>query len=225
MAILTRELVHRALFGLDDEEVRKNFLDHFGDQIQQFETNMIAVFERWLNFEKASQKDKNSGTVVVILLTVIARLIQSMNLLITGNIALAGAAKRQVIEAIALALLFSKQELPYLQQAWERKFSVNTAVDKIIRYHKKLNLNREALKVMKMSHNFYDQLSHPTIFSMSDTIQLDSPGNYYLGSSFDKSKLQGYQFEIDSRVSLSNILISIIEGVTRQMREWPYFAE
>lgn len=220
-----KELIHSALFGLDDEEVRQNFLDHFGAQIWQFETNMAGVFESWLNFDKVFRKDQDSGTVVGILYIVIVRSVQSMKLLITGNITLAGAAKRQVIEAIALALLFSKRELPYLRLAWDGKFSENKAIDKIIKHRKELNLNKEALEVMKASRNFYDKLSHPTIFSMGDTINLDIPGIYYLGASFDKSKLEFYQKEINSRVSLANIIINIIDGITRQMREWPCFAK
>jgi hypothetical protein len=34
-----------------------------------------------------------------------------------------------------------------------------------------------------------------------------------------------YHKEINLRVGLSNIIINVIEGVTRQMREWPCFAE
>jgi len=223
MQNLYNDLIHRALFGLDDEEVRQHFIDHFGNQIKQFENIMAAVLEKWVNFDKSFRKDQDSGTVVEVLYMMIARLIQSMNLLITGNITLAGAAKRQVIEAIALALLFSKRDLQYLQLAWQKKFSVNKAVDKIIKHQKIFKFNKEALNVMKKSQNFYDELCHPTIFSMGENMQLDGPGNYYLGASFDKSKLQFYQKEINSRVSLANILINIIDGVTRQMREWPCF--
>jgi hypothetical protein len=217
------ELVHRALIGIDDEPVRELFLSHFGEQVRQFETTMASVYESWQEFDKTFTKDQDSGTVVGILFGVIARLIQSMKLLMTGHITLAGSAKRQVIEAIALALLFSKQGLPYLHLAWNGKFSVNKAIDLIIKHQKKLNLNKEALKVMNEARNFYDKLSHPTIFSMGDTVNLDGTG-IYLGASFDKVKLPFYQKEVNSRVGLANILINVIEGVTRQMREWPCFA-
>ena len=225
MENLDHDLIHRALFGLDDEDVRQHFLAHFLKEIKQFESTMVAVLVRWRDFEKSFRKDQDSGTVVGVLYMVIVRLIQSMNLLKIGNITLAGAAMRQVIEAIALSLLFSKIELPYLKLAWEKKFSVNKAIIKIKKHHKKLNLNEEALNVMEKSQNFYDELSHPTIFSMGDNIQLDGPGIYYLGASFDKSKLQFYQKEINSRVGLANILINIIDGVTRQMRDWPNLAK
>jgi hypothetical protein len=185
MENLEQDLIHRALFGLDDEEVRQHFFKNFGDQISQFETTMKDVFQRWLDFDKSFRKDQDSGTVVGVLYMMIVRLIQSMNLLITGNITLSGAAMRQVIEAIAVAILFSKRELPYLKLAWQKKFSVNKAVDKIIKHQKKLKLDKEALKIMKDSITFYDKFSHPTILAMGDTMQLDGIGIYYLGASFD----------------------------------------
>jgi len=224
MNLAPAELIHRALFGIDDEPTRLRFLEHFGDQICQFETTMTSVYESWQEFDKTFTKDQDSGTVVGILFGVIARLILSMKLLMAGHITLTGAAKRHVIEAVALALLFSKQELPYLHKVWEGKFAVNKAIDLIIKHQKKLNLNKEALNTMKEARNFYDKLSHPTIFSMGDTINLDGTG-MYLGASFDEDKLPFYQKEVNSRVGLANILINVMEGVTRQMREWPCFRD
>jgi hypothetical protein len=224
MNLAPDELIHRALFGIDDESTRQRFIEHFGAQICQFETTMTSVYESWEEFDKTFTKDQDSGTIVGILFGVIARLILSMKLLMAGHITLAGTAKRQVIEAIALALLFSKQGLPFLYQAWEGKFSANKAVNLIIKHQKKLNLNKEALEIMKKARNFYDKLSHPTIFSMGDTINLDGTG-IYLGASFDEVKLPFYHKEINLRVGLANIIINVIEGVTIQMREWPCFAE
>jgi hypothetical protein len=224
MNLAPAELIHRALFGIDDEPTRQRFVEHFGDQICQFEITMTSVYESWQEFDKTFTKDQDSGTIVGILFGIIARLILSMKLLMAGHITLAGAAKRQVIEAIALALLFSKQRLPFLHQAWEGKFSANKAINLIIKHQRELNLNKEALKTMNEARNFYHKLSHPTIFSMGDTMNLDGTG-IYLGASFDKVKLPFYHKEMNSRVGLANILINVIEGVTRQMREWPCFAE
>ena len=224
MNLAPAELIHRALFGIDDESTRQRFIEYFGDQICQFETTMASVYESWQEFDKTFTKDRDSGTIGGILFGVIARLILSMKLLMAGHITLAGAAKRQVIEAIALALLFSKQGLPFLHQAWEGKFSANKAINLIIKHQKELNLNKEALKTMKEARNFYDKLSHPTIFSMGDTINLDGTG-IYLGASIDEVKLPFYHKEINSRDGLAKILINIIAGVTRQMGEWPCFAE
>ncbi len=224
MENLTQKLIHNALFGLDDEEVRQHFLDHFGDKIHQFETTMTAVYESWLNFDKAFAKDQDSGTVVGILFGMMARLIQSMKLLISGHITLAGATYRQVIEGIALALLFSKRGLPYLREAWEDKFSVNKAVGLLYKHRHKLGLDKEALNIMKNKRNFYHKFSHLTISAMNDIINLDGSG-IYLGASFDKDKLPFYEIEVTSRVNLANILINVIGGVTRQMWEWPRFAD
>jgi hypothetical protein len=220
--LASAELIHQALFGIDDEPARQSFLTYFGDKVLLFEAIMTSVYEKWQGFDKIFCLDQNSSTVVGTLFNVIDRLIFSMKLLMTGRITLAGVAKRHTIEGIALALLFSKHGLPYLQQAWDGRFSVNKAIDIIIKRHKELNLNKKALQIMKNDRDFYDKLSHPTIFAMGDTINLEGRG-IYLGSSFDKSKLPFYEKEVNSRVGLADILINVIEGVTRQMLEWPCF--
>jgi hypothetical protein len=217
------ELIHRALFGIDDESARELFLEQFGDQIRRFETIMTSVYERWQEFDKTFKHDQDSATVVGTLFAVIVRMVLSMKLLMTGHMTLAGASMRQVIEAIALALLFSKYGLSYLREAWEGRFSVSKAVDILYKNRNKLSLNKEALKIMQNNRGFYHKLSHPTMLAMGDTLSLEGAG-IYLGASFDEAKLLFYEKEVSSRVNLANILINVIEGVTRQMREWPCFA-
>ena len=183
---------------------------------------MTLVYDKWLNFSETFSFDKDSATVVGMLFFVIKTLILSMQFLMTGHITMAGAAKRQAIEAIALALLFSKHELPYLKLACDDKLYVNTAIDKIIKHKEELYLNNEGLQIMKQAKNFYNKFSHPTFLALGDSINLDGFG-CYLGSSFDESKLPFYEKEVYSRLGLSKILINIIEGVTQQMYEWPFF--
>jgi hypothetical protein len=220
------ELIHRALFGIDDEPIRQLFMEQFGDQVRQFETRMTLVYESWQEFDKIFTHNQNqdSATVAAILFTVIVRIILSMKLLITGHITLAGAAYRQVIEAIALALLFSKRGLPYLREYWDGKFRVHRAVKLLDKHRNELGLDKEAFDLMKNKRNFYHTLSHPTILAMGDIISLEGAG-IYLGASYDEAKLPFYEKEVSSRVNLANILINVIEAVTRQMREWPCFAE
>lgn len=220
------ELVHRALFGMDDEDARKRFIEHFGDLVRQFETNMTSVYEGWVEFDKTFMRDQDieTATVVGTIFAFITRLILSMRLLMVGHITLAGATMRQAVEAIALTLLFSKYGLPYLREAWEDRFSVHKAIDILYKNRKKLKLNKEALQVMKNNRDFYHKFSHSTILAMNDMINMDGSG-IYLGASFDEAKLPFYEKEVTSRVNLSKILVNVIEGVTRQMREWPCFAE
>ncbi len=218
------ELIHRALFGVDDEVDRQLFMEHFGNQVGHFEAIMTSVYERWLKFDKLFSHDQESGTVVGTLFGVIINLISSMKLLMTGNLTLSGAAKRQTIEAIALSLLLSNINLPYLRLLWEDKLSVHKAVDLLYRHRKIFKLNEDSLRVMKWNHDFYNKYSHPTILAMGDSIRFDGTG-YYIGSSFDDTKLDFYLKELNSRVGLANILDNVIEGVTNHMREWPCFAK
>lgn len=224
MANLTPELIHIALFGINDEEARQRFLDHFGDRVIQFEITMATVYESWLNFDKTFTKDRDSTTVVGTLFAVMARLVLSMKLLMTGHITLAGAAQRQALEAIALAFLFSKHGLPYLREAWDGRFSVNKAIDKLYKHRDKLNLEKEALEIMKKNRDHDHKLSHATILATNDIMNFGGAG-IYLGASFDEAKLPFYEKEVISNVGLADILINVIPGVTRQMREWPCFAD
>lgn len=187
---------------------------------------MTSVYESWQQFDKTftRDQDQDSATVVGTLFAIIVRIILSMKLLMTGHITLAGAANRQVIEAIALALLFSKRGLPYLRESWEGGFSVNKAVDILYKNRNSLNLNKKALDIMKKNRDFYHKLSPPTILAMGDTMSLEGAG-IYLGASYDVAKLPFYKKEVNSRVNLAKILVNVIEGVTRQMREWPCFAD
>jgi len=93
--------IHGAIFGVGDDVVRCQFLKHFEHELAEFERLMVAVYGRWQEHEARFARDRDSATVVGTLFVVIARLLLSMNLLVLGHIALAGAAKRQVFEALA----------------------------------------------------------------------------------------------------------------------------
>jgi hypothetical protein len=229
MDLSSAEFIHRALFGVDDEMDRQLFMEHFGDQVYHFEKIITSVYQRWQTFEKRFSHDQESGTVVGTLFRIIANLISSTKLLMIGNLTLSGAAKRQAIEAIALSLLLSKNDLPnkdypYLRRLWDGKFKVNKAVNLLNTHRKELKLNKYALQVMEKNRNFYHQYSHPTILAMGESLRFDGTA-YYMGSSFDDTKLDFYSKELDSRVGLSSILDNLIEGVTEHMREWPCFAK
>ena len=212
--------IHGAIFGVSDDVVRSEFLKHFEHEVAEFERLMVAVYGRWQEHEARFAKDRDSATVVGTLFVVIARLLLSMNLLVLGHIALAGAAKRQVFEALAQAFLFSKHGWPYLTQAWDGRFSTNKAIDILLRRSDELDLSRDALLVVSQARDFYNKLSHATVIAMGDVIGLDGNSSR-LGASFDVAKVDFYRHEVTARLSLAGILENAIEGVEGNLREWP----
>jgi hypothetical protein len=198
--------IHDAVFGLGDDAVRRRFALHFGSEIAEFERLMAVVYGRWQELERRFVKDRDSATVVGTLFVVVARLLLSMKLLMLGHIALAGAAKRQVLEALAQAFLFSKHGWPYLEQAWTGRFSVNKAIDLVLKRSAELDLDYEALRVVSQARDFYHKFSHSTVLAMSDVIDLDGSRNR-LGATFDEAKLEFYRREVTARVSLARTLL------------------
>jgi len=215
------EAIHAVLFGVGDDAARQQFTKHLGSQIAEFESVMSAVYGRWQNFEDQFARDEDSATVVCSLFVVVARLLLSMKLLMLGHIALSGASKRQVLEALAQAFLFSKRGLPYLKQAREGRFSSNKAIGIAVKRSAELSLNRDAVEVLAKARDFYSQFSHATVLAMTDVIGLDG-NTSHLGASFDEAKLPFYLHEVTARVNLAKSLVNAIEGIARHMREWPH---
>jgi len=214
------ELVNRALFGVDDQENRQRFIMHFGEEVRQFEATIASIYIQWREFEQNYSGNLDADIVIVTVFLILARLVHAMKLLMTGHVTLAGVARRMVIEAIALAILFSKHGMPYLNEYKEDKFSVNKAIGKIIKHHKKLNINKKALEKMEAIRDSYNKLSHATITSMIDIIDKDG---IYLGPQFNENNLSIFNNEISSCLSLSNFLTDIVSGITSNMREWPCY--
>lgn len=224
MSIPKPDDIHEIVFGIGDDGVRQRFAEHFGSELEEFERVMVTVYGRWQDFEREFAKDRDSATVVGSLYVVVARMLLSMKLLVLGHIALSGATKRQVFEALAQAVLFSKKGFPYLRQAWEGRFSSNRAIDIVVKRSAELNLNSEALDSLVKARNFYNKLSHATIVAMVDVIELDGSDSH-LGASFDEEKLPFYRDEVSARISFAKTLTNAIEGIAGHMREWSQAAD
>jgi len=178
------------------------------------------VYERWQELDRRFPKDRDSATVVGTVFVVIARLLLSMNLLLLGHNALAGAAKRQVFEGLAQAFLFAKHGWPYREQAWNGTFSVNKAIGLLLKKSAELGLDRDALQVLSHARDFYNKLTHATVLAMGDLIHLDDSGSP-LGASFDQAKLDFYRHEVVSRLSFASALVNAIDGIDRLLGQWP----
>ena len=96
----------------------------------------------------------------------------------------------------------------------EDKYSTNKSVRDLVRHHKMLKLDRNALKTMESSVKFYDKFSHPTRLSLGAIITLDGDGSQIVfGGIYDPGKDFAYKKELKSKNSLASVLPKIIEGV------------
>ena len=203
----------------DPKDVRNEFLKYFSKEAELFTTAMGAAYANWKSFDDSIKGEKPKAAVSAIIYCAVMLHISSMKLFLSGNSIAAGNLQRQVLESIALSLLCSNCSLNVLERFMKQEYSPNKAVRDVIKHYKKLNLNRDALLVLKKSYEFYHNYSHPTYMTISSFVSF-SEGGMYVGSSFDKGKLADYKKEVQSRISLAQRFSNFIEGVRANVQKW-----
>ena len=211
--IIQNEILH------ENEEVRESFMNHFSRQIDKFIHEMANAIRDWKSFDDTIMGEKDKAAVSAILYSAITLNIASMKSFISGNIIAAGNLQRQVLESIAMAFLCSGKSLNILKMFMEQQYSPNKAIRDVIKHSAKLNLNRDALEVLKKSYEFYHNYSHLTYMTISSFVSFSDQG-LYVGSSFDEEKISEYQKEINSRISLAGIFSNVIDGVKINISKW-----
>ncbi len=169
----------------------------------------------------------STDTASILLVPLITGLVQaattlhiaSMKLFLSGNIIAAGNLFRQVLEAMSLALLCSGRDLGVLEQFMQGRYSGAKAVAHVLREHKKLRLNAEALKALKQSQLICNSSSHVTHFTLLNQISV-SGEETYVGACFDPGKVDAYRQEVDARLGLASVFRSFIEGVRANVETW-----
>ncbi len=204
----------------DDSEVRKNFIGHFKNQIDDFIKAMSRAYINWQEFDSTIGADMKKAYISGLIFNAINNHIVSMKIFLSGYIVAAGNLQRQVIETIALAFLCSGSSLDILDRFMKNKYFTNKAVNDVLKNYKTLNLNEDALKGLKKSQVFYHNYSHPSQLSLASLISFSKEGKLHLGVSFDEGKIKEYTKEVESRVSLANVFNNIIEGIRANVNKW-----
>ena len=119
---------------------------------------------------------------------------------------------RQVLEIMSMAFLASKPHLGFLDRYASGRYSTNCAVRDVIKNHKQLNLEMDALKILRDARDFYSKFSHPTLLTVATFIEFGG-GNTYFGASFDHGKQEAYDKEVSTRVQVAGLLENMIQGV------------
>jgi len=85
---------------------------------------------------------------------------------------------------------------------------------------KKLGLNREAINTMVEAQKFYDRYSHPSHLTIASCLSFESPGEFYVGGSYDNGKKKAYDKEFGIRVSLAKNLPEIVGNIKSSLEKW-----
>jgi hypothetical protein len=136
-------------------EVREEFFAHFQGEANEFEKWMAEAVIRWQAFDGTMGTDAEKGLVSALIYSAILFNVQSMKLFLSGHIVAAGALMRQVVEAIALALLCSNKDLGVLSRVLNNRYSTNDAVTHVGRRAKQVGLLPGGLESLQKAQSFY----------------------------------------------------------------------
>lgn len=204
----------------DDSEVRGEYLKNFEGAAKRFAGSMAKAFMKWRNLANDVKGDERRAYVSALVYVAMTLHVLSMKDFLAGQPVAAGNLSRQVLECIALALLCSGKEGDELKRFIEDKYSSKNAIRDVLRHHKKLSVNSDALEVMKKSQDFYHKYSHVTKMTIAEAMSFSQKGGLYVGASFDDGKLDAYQKEINLRVSLADVFPNFVDGVSANVAKW-----
>jgi len=128
MSITSRELIHNAILGKEEEKIQSEFLKPFAHEIESFETVMTDLYDRFRDFDTRFSKTEETATVTALLFSILHGHLGSMSLLISGHLIPAGNIERQVIESIAMWILSSRADWPYREKYMQGRFSTDRAI-------------------------------------------------------------------------------------------------
>jgi hypothetical protein len=179
----------------DDPSIRNSYLARYKKQVEEFGTGMASAILAWRDLDAGSEKEENRAYVSALVYCAITLHIQSMRLFLSGHPIAAGNLSRQVVEAIALALLCSSKQLTVLQRFIEDKYSPNDAVRDLLRYCERLGLRKDGVEILRDAQKFFHKFSHPTKMTIAAITSFSVEG-LYVGASFDDGKVAEYDREM-----------------------------
>ncbi|WP_428622420.1 hypothetical protein, partial [Sedimenticola sp.] len=139
----------------DNSDVRSEYLEMFGKEIESFSNSMAQAYIKWKEFDNEINGDERRAMVSAVVYSAISLNIASLSVFLSGHTVASGNLMRQVCESIALALLCSGKTLNVLDRYRDDKYSTTVAVRDVIRHAKALSLHCDALEVLKNSQEFY----------------------------------------------------------------------
>jgi len=217
---LTSEEI-RATILSTNEDVRKQFLQYFGSEVDNFVSNLAHVYDRMRGLAARVSHDRRSAWADEFLFTAFNSLLTSFHLLISGFNVASGNLMRHHGEAVAMALLLSHRQIDTFASIDKdpQKFSVHKALDLARKKRNARLLGIDGLGWRKFQEliSFYDQYSHPSVFAVSSGHNFSLSGYRQIGGEFDTAKLDAYRKEIGLRISAGQRLYETVEVIENHL--------
>lgn len=204
-----------------DEEQRNAFFAHFASEAQEFAHHTATALNAWsVLFDSVSADDERRGVVAALLFTTINLHCSSFKLFMTGHTVAAGAAFRQVLEAIALVFLCSAKQLSVLDGFMADRYHSNKAITHLGREIQATGVTPDGYRVLKDAYGFFHKYAHPTKLTVAAVANFSAGIQPHIGALFDPAKINEYSKEVRGRVSLARVLPNFVEGVEANLAKW-----
>lgn len=213
MATLEEALtkIRAELLG-DDQEVKREFRVHFSAEIDHFIEVLGKAVIEWRSLDDYLNGDTRKAACSAFVYITITTLLLSMKLLIEGYLIASGNLLRQVTECMPMPLLLACKDLDVYKRFEKDQYSTNRSIQDAIRHAKKLSVVKKALEDLKGTQKWYDRYSHPSKGTLAAYMSFDVQHGLYVGTSFDKGKVDAYKKEINLRVNMAESIPNIVQG-------------
>jgi ABC-type transport system involved in cytochrome bd biosynthesis fused ATPase/permease subunit len=203
----------------DITDVRLSFLEKYKDQIDRFVDNMSQAFLNWRSLDSISSINEKKAHVSALVYSSINLHVVSMKLFLSGYSVASGNLERQTIEIIALAILCSYKNLKILDRYIQNSYSANKALRDLSKYSKNCGLNKQSTSQLIKARDHFHAHSHPSYITVGSNFSFGDQ-HLYLGASFDSGKIEFYNKDVASRLSLSSVFNNYIDGIKKNLLEW-----
>jgi hypothetical protein len=221
----------------NNKDIIDEYSKNFSKEILEFAEEYAVGYRKYLELDRlvAETKSKQRAWVAGLSYLLFENLLTSFKLFTHGYQVPSGNMMRQVIENVALATLcsldfeiISKMTLPPKTINFYQDFICHkpeAQSHKAIRYlelnHQKLNIQQDAIEVLKAARKFFHNYSHPSQLGMANMISFQFSEKAFIGGSFDIGKMTEYKKELLHRINFSKILPNFIEGLIFRVKKLP----
>jgi hypothetical protein len=222
----------------NNKDIIDEYSKNFSTEILDFAEEYAVGYKKYLELDRlvAETKNKQRAWVAGLSCLLFENLLTSFKLFILGYQVPSGNMMRQVIENVALATLCSLDFEIISKRTKKETKTINFYQDfichkpegqshKAIHYlelnHQKINIQQDAIEVLKAARKFFHNYSHPSQLGMANMLSFQFSEKAFMGGSFDIGKMTEYKKELIHRINFSKILPNFIEGLIFRVKKLP----
>lgn len=207
-----KENISKELFE-NDIDVINNFRSNFEKEIEEFINETVCAYNEWQKWDSKINGDEQKAYISAFIFNAISTLTISTKLFVQGYIVPSGNLVRTAMESCAMAILCSNKNLPFFEQIKNNSFKASRAVDNVESNADNLGITRDNFREFKKLWSFYHNYSHASFLTISAHVSFSEGSKLYLGSIFDKEKIDKYSKELKGRIHIVKNLENIIKGI------------